>query len=247
MKLLFLDIETRPNVVHKWSLYDKVPTGLNQVIEFAGVFAFAAKWQGKPKVEFYSDHHNGHSTMVEQAYRLLNEADVVCHYNGTSFDMPWLRTEIALADIGVPSPVQEIDLYRVIRKKFRFPSNKLQHISQAFELGSKVSHSGHDLWVRCLDGDPKAWALMKRYNIGDVRLTEQLHDRILPWIHNYPHRGLFTGEDYRCACGAGRDQLQRRGSKPCGLSIYPQFMCNVCGSWFRGKTAIGRIEERGVA
>jgi hypothetical protein len=246
MKTLTLDIECRPSVVHRWDLFDTKPVGLNQVETFGGVFALGAKWYGSRKVEFFSDHHTGHSALVDGARALLDEADVVVHYNGTSFDLPWLMTEIVLADLTPPSPVQEVDLYRAVRRRFRFASNKLDHVARQLGLGGKVSHSGHELWMRCLAGDDAAWAKMREYNIGDVVLTEKLYDRLLPWIKGHPSVGLYS-EDGTCCPQCGEPNLTRQGYALTALAKYQRYRCEACGAWSRGKQALATVDVRAVA
>jgi len=247
VKRLTLDIETSPNLADVWSLWN-VNVGLSQLRQTGKVIAFAAKWHGSKRVEFYSDFHNGHADMVSAAHDLLNSTDVVIHYNGTKFDLPHLRREFLLADLAPHKPVAEVDLLNVVRRKFRFVSNKLDHVTRELGLAGKVAHSGHDLWVRCMANDPSAWALMKRYNVGDVKLTEELYDRLLPWIHNHPSAGLYTYLDpMTCVLPGCGGKLQRRGRRVTALSIYQQFQCTSCGAWSRGKTALGRVEERGTA
>lgn len=245
-KILTLDIERFPNIVHKWSLFDKNPTPISMVEEFGSTVSFAAKWYGRPKVEFYSDFHHGHEEMVVQAHRLLDTADIVVTYNGDSFDLPHLRREMVVQDLGPHAPVLSVDLYKVVKRAFRFESNKLDHVAQQLGVGSKVQHEGHGLWRRCMAGEQRAWNLMRRYNIGDVRLTEQLYDRLRPWIHNHPHMGLFLGEESACnRCGS--TDLERRGFAHTPLSSYQQYRCRDCGGWSRGKTAVARVDERGTA
>lgn len=244
-KILTLDIETSPALAHVWSLWNN-NVSLSQLRQATQVIAFAAKWYGQSKVEFRSDFHDGHEAMVERACALINEADIVVHYNGTKFDMPHLRREFLLASLPPHKPVLEVDLLKVAKGRFRFISNKLDHVSRELGLGGKVSHTGHDLWVRCLAGDAKAWALMKRYNIGDVRLTEQLYDRLRPWVSNHPHMGLFLGEE-NCCNRCGSTDLERRGFHHTPVSSYQQYRCRECGGWSRGKTAVARVDERGTA
>ena len=246
MKILTLDIETSYLVGQHWSLWNQ-NFGLSQIQEWTRVIAFAAKWHGKPKIEFYSEFHNGHEEMVKQAWRMWDEADAVVHYNGTSFDMPHLRREFALAKLRPPSPVEEIDLMRVAKKKFRFASNKLDHISQQLGLEGKISHEGHAL------SGPNAWREIRRRGVscdattsGDVKLTEELYDILLPWIDSHPHSGLNSGEENVCArCGSS--ELKPRGFSYTKLSMFQRYRCSSCGSWSRGKNAIGRVDQRAVS
>lgn len=255
-KILTFDIETSPGLADVWALWDQ-NVGLSQLREVTSVICVAAKWHGNPKVEFYSQFHDGHDEMLRQAYRLLDEADIVVHFNGTSFDMPHLNREFILAGMTPYSPVQEIDLLRVVKSRFKFMSNKLAHVSTQLGLEGKLEHSGHELWVQCLQGDEKAWATMRKYNMQDVRLTEQLYDRLRPWVKSHPHlallglseRGEGEGlEHVQDACArCASVNLEKRGMKAKGISVFQQYRCRECGSWSTGSKALYRADARGVA
>lgn len=261
-KILTLDVERFPNIVHKWSLFDKHPTPLSMVERFGSTVSFAAKWYDKNKVEFYSDFHHGHYRMIEHACRLLDEADIVITYNGDRFDLPHLRKEMVVEGFAPHSPVLSVDLLKVARR-FNFESRKLDHVAQQLGVGSKVKHSGHDLWKRCMVAldhlgsgdvhqltpeDEKAWNLFKRYNIGDVRLTEKVYDRLRPWITGHPHMGLFLDLE-SCCQRCGSTDLERRGYAYTPLGKFQQYRCNAqgCGAWSRGRKAIAMVDERGTA
>lgn len=246
MRVLTLDIETSPNLAHVWGLF-KQNVSLAQLMESTRVISFAAKWEDESRVFFFSDFHDGHETMISAAWDLLDQADVVVHYNGTSFDIPHLRREFLLLNLDPPSPFKEVDLLKIIRAEFNFPSNKLDYVTRALGLGGKVSHTGHDLWVRCvvLD-DPKAWALMKRYNIGDVKITEQLKKRILPWAKGLPNPVLYTGSDKPVCPKCGKDTLQRRGFAYTEMSEYQRFQCQSCASWSRSVRRDRGVQVRGL-
>lgn len=247
-KLLVLDIETSPNKGYFWGgLFDN-NFGLNQVVEWGGVICFAAKWLGTSKVHFYSDFHDGHAAMVQAAWDLLDEADAVIHYNGKAFDVKHLNREFLLAKLGPPSPFRDIDLLTVARGRFKFSSNKLQHITESLELGSKVEHEGFDLWKSCMEGDAKAWARMKKYNIGDITITEDVYEELKPWIKNHPHLGLYSGEVHSCpTCGG--DELQRRGYYRSPTAVFQQYWCKACGAWSRSarQTSESRPNTRAAA
>ena len=162
-RILITDIETSPNLAHVWGLWQQ-NVSLSQLMDTTSMISFAAKWYGERNVEFYSDHHDGHAKMVKQAHRLLDEADIVVTYNGVTFDIKHFQREFILAGMNPPSPFRNVDLLKVVKSQFRFPSNKLQHVSDQLGIGQKTPHTGHELWVKCMAGDVKAWALMKKYN-----------------------------------------------------------------------------------
>lgn len=244
MRILALDIELSPNLAHVWSLWN-VNVGLPQLIESAEMICFAAKWLGEEEVEFWS-LNDGKTEMVSRAHELLDQADVVLHYNGRKFDIPHLNREFLLAGLAPPSPYQQIDLYAAVRKRFRFPSNKLQYVATALGLEGKQETGGHELWIKCMAGDADAWAVMAAYNIQDVLLLEQLHGRLLPWLPSYPNRTLIDGTEGCPACGA-RKKMVARGYAYTGVSKFRRYVCTACGKWTRDARRVDTTDQREVA
>jgi DNA polymerase elongation subunit (family B) len=246
VRTLVIDIETSPNLAHVWSLWDQ-NVSLSQLQEVGQVISFAAKWLDTKKVEYRSDFHDGHEAMIRRAHEMFDEADAIIHYNGNRFDVPHLHREFLLAGLNPPSPHKNIDLLKTVKARFRFVSNKLQHVSTQLDLGGKVEHTGHDLWVRCMAGDPKAWALFKRYNIQDVVITERLYYRLLPWIVGHPHRGLIDGVTADSCGKCGGTHLQRRGFEFTSAGRYQRFQCQDCAAWSRGGRREAGVGARPVA
>jgi hypothetical protein len=92
---------------------------------------------------------------------------------------------------------------KVVRSQFKFPSNKLDYVAQKLGVGAKVQHSGFQLWLDCMAGIPKAWKMMKEYQIQDVNLLLDLYDILLPWIKNHPHVGVSQDKPKGCRnCGS---------------------------------------------
>ena len=242
IRILTIDIETRPNLAYVWGLWDQ-NIGLNQIEETGTVISWAAKWHGEKKVHFASDYHDGHEEMVRKAWELLDEADAVVGYNSKSFDMKHLNREFVLAGYPPPTPYVDIDLMTVVKQRFRFTSNKLQHIATELGLGSKVQHDGFDLWLACMRDDPQAWKIMKKYNMQDVVLTEKVYDRLLPWIKNHPHRGLYGGNIDGCPrCGHG--EYQKRGFARTPTATYQIIQCKSCGGYSRVSKAVDRVSNK---
>ena len=185
--------------------------------------------------------------MVKAAHDLISEADAVIHYNGTSFDMPWLHTEFLLAGLPVPKPYRNIDLLLAVRKKFRFVSNKLDYVTQALGLEGKVHHEGHALWVKCMANDPVAWAKMRAYNKMDVVQTEKLFDILRPWIDALPHPALYAETDEPTCQRCASTNLQKRGFAYTPLGAFQQYQCQDCKSWSRDARRHHGVGVRGTA
>lgn len=239
-RALVIDIETAPNLAYVWGLWDQ-RVGLNQIVEVSTVLCFAAKWLGDPdsKIMYHSSHGDGHDQMICAAWELFNEADALIHFNGRNFDVKHLNREFLLAGLAPPSPHDDIDLLTAARARFKFASNKLDHISQQLGIGSKLKHSGFELWTRCMAGDDKAWAEMERYNVQDVKITEAVYLKLLPWIKNHPNVALFTGELSGCpTCGS--TALEKRGKHRTRALVYDRYRCKECGKYSRGS---GRLPD----
>jgi len=235
MKLLMLDIETSPMTAHVWALKDQYIQP-ERIIDSSYVMCWAAKWHGKKEVMFDSVYKtNKPKVMLQRIHDLISEADAVVHYNGSRFDMPILNKEFLLHHLAPPAPYKQVDLLRVVRKEFRFPSNKLDYVAQRLDLGSKTSHEGYQLWVKCMNKDPSAWKVMEKYNKQDVVLLEKVYDRLLPWIKSHPNHNLYGG----AGCpNCGNHSLQKRGFSYTTTGTFQRFQCTSCGSWSKSTKAI---------
>lgn len=242
MKILLLDIETAPNLAYVWGLFkENIPTA--RIVNSGYVLSWAAKWYGEREIFFDSVFESSSRQMLKGIRKLLDEADVVVHYNGTSFDIPTLNKEFLIHGFGPPSPYRQVDLYTVVKARFRFPSNKLDYVLQTLKLGRKVRHPGFEMWVACMAKDPKAWATMRRYNIGDVKGLERLYDKMKPWVARHPSHGDYTGVFERCPYCNSAD-FRRKGWRIVGGVQKPKFRCRSCMGWFGGT---GKNARRMVA
>lgn len=244
MKLLLLDIETAPNKVYSWGLYDQ-DIHIDQIVEPGYTLCWAAKWLHSKTVAFDSVHHSSPKKMAKGIHKLVNEADAVVHYNGRKFDMPHLKREWLLYSMEPPDKYADIDLLSVVRKEFKFSSNKLDYVAQQLGLGEKVKHKGMALWKECMDGCPKAWATMKRYNIQDVRLLERVYDKLLPWISNHPNWGLYVDADRPTCRKCGSHKVAKVGVERTATQTYQRYRCLDCRAPLRGRARV-RPAQSGV-
>jgi hypothetical protein len=234
-RVLLIDIETSPNLVWAWGLWNQ-NIGINQIEESGRMLCWSAKWLGE-KETFFASEQTGRAFMIDWVHELLDEADVVVHYYGSRFDVPWLNQTFAIeAGLTPPSPFKQVDLKFAVSRRFKLPSNKLQFVAEVLGLAGKEQTGGFELWKQCMAGDAKAWKRMETYNRRDVTLLEECYERLLPWIPNPPHRHLYGGAGGCPTCGA--DELRSSGLYRTALSVFDRYTCGACGSWFRGNKRV---------
>lgn len=243
MKVLLLDIETAPHRVYSWGLF-KQNIAVNQIEEAGYTLCWAAKWLDKPKVFFSSLYHDNREEMLFDIHALLEEADVVIHYNGSQFDIPTLNQEFLMVGLQPPSPFQQIDLLKTVRKRFNLPSNSLNYLCRYLNVGQKTTHKGMELWTACMAGDKKAWSIMKEYNINDIKLLESAYNIIKPWVVSHPNYNLFSEENNILCPNCGSHEVQKRGVYHTKTYSYQRYHCNECGAWSRGRQTILTPEKR---
>jgi hypothetical protein len=230
VKILLLDIETSPNVAHVWGIWQQ-NVGLSQLLESSYTLCYSAKWLGEKQIYFDSTHKSTSKDMLKGIHGLLEDADAVVHYNGTKFDMPTLNKEFIVHKMNPPAPSKQIDLLRVVKSQFRFPSNKLDYVAQRLGLGKKKEHEGHILWVKCMNNDKKAWKTMEDYNIQDVVLLEKLYNRLLPWIKSPINQNIMRDRDGFLCPTCSKPALISKGYRYTTTGAYQRYQCKSCGGY----------------
>jgi hypothetical protein len=217
-------------------------TNLIKIEESWFLLSFACKWLGEkrttvkalPDYPSYLKNKKCDKLLCKDLAALLDEASIVVCHNGDKFDLPRCSSRILMHNLPRPSPFKTVDTLKICRKMFRFDSNKLDALCRQLDIGKKLPHTGFDLWERCMDGDPKAWAAMRRYNAHDVSpLLEGLYHRVKGWAPNHPNVDLIANRGSCQTCGSMR--TQSRGFRYTKASKFRQFACLDCGAWSYGK------------
>ncbi len=237
VKILTLDIETSPIQAYTWDTFNTNISNV-QVIEPSRILMFGYKWNFQKKAQVITEWGSGgHSGMVDEMWTMLDEADIIVTYNGKSFDIPHINRELILAGLTPPSPYAHVDLYRVVRSKFKFTSGKLEWIVKQLGIGEKMTHEGFDLWKKVLAGDPVAKRKMEKYCARDVGITEGLYYELLPWISAHPNVTLITGDVAACTTCSSTN-LQKRGLQRTNTFTFQRYQCNSCGSYSRERQSM---------
>lgn len=242
-RIFCYDIETSPNLVYSWGLWDQ-NIGINQIVETQAILCFASTEIGSNKIESRTAW-GSYDDMIQRLWDIMDTADYLVGYNQIAFDDKHVKAAFIKAGLPPPSPYRSIDLMRVVKRNFKFPSNKLAFVCESLGLDLKSDPGGFSTWKNILDpASPKREAAqrrMVRYCRQDVRITAQLFHRLLPWIDglNVP---LYSGgkegdtsEGVAKCTRCGGINIHQRGWAYTTTYRYRRFRCMDCGGWMKHK------------
>jgi len=230
-KILLYDIETAPNLAYVWGKYEQDVIAYKQEWN---MLSFAYKWLGESEIKCvtlqdFSDKTDKH--LVTKLHKLFNEADVIVAHNGDEFDQKKAKARFIYHGLKPTRIVPSIDTKKVAKKYFNFNSNSLNDLGEHLGLGTKVKHSGFDLWLGCMNGDQKSWKLMARYNKQDVVLLEKIYNKFLPWMYTHPNMSLIRKQIKGCPkCGS--QNTKKDGVRANSQTLQQQHQCKECGGYF---------------
>lgn len=231
MRLLTIDIETRPIEARTWGLWGQ-NIGINQITNPGGLLCFAAKFHGERRIHFHSEWDDGERQMARALYRLFDEADAIAGWNSDKFDIRWIQAQFLKHGMGKPSSFTKVDLMKSVKRQVYLPSYKLDFVANWLGLGRKERTGGFDLWSDVLAGCPKAQAHMKKYNVRDTKLTEAVFDKLNEkgWVLGLPNAAVLGG---LCCSNpmCQSENLVRRGYSMTKTRRYARYQCKDCGTW----------------
>ncbi|HXE08330.1 MAG TPA: ribonuclease H-like domain-containing protein [Acidobacteriaceae bacterium] len=242
-RICVLDIETSPIEAYVWGLWDQ-NIGLEQIKQDWTIISFCVKWLGEKELVYEDTGGRGvgkvrdDRKLLKQLWQILDDADIVVAQNGRNFDIKKINARLIQHGYTPYSPIKIVDTLEAAKKHFGFTSNKLAYLSSKLARTRKYEHKefpGFELWKECLADNPKAWAVMRKYNPLDVISTAEVYEAMRPWITSHPNHGVYIQDkELRCPkCGS--KSLQRRGYSATMLNTYPRFQCQDCHGWLRGK------------
>lgn len=237
-KLLFYDIETSLQPVAVFGLAHNDWIDPSAILQERYVISAAWLWEGDSKVHSVSvlddpkrykknPHDDYH--VISTFRKVLAEADVIVGHNSDSFDKRWIDTRILVHDLAPLPPIASIDTYKTAKARLYLNSNKLDYLGKLLKVGQKTQTSP-GLWMRVLNGDPKAVAEMVSYNQQDVILLKNVFNKLKPYVANHINRELFGGTGCpRC----GSTKIQSRGVHHAVTRVYRRWQCQSCQGWFK--------------
>lgn len=241
-RVLIFDIETAPLEVLSWGIRDQ-HIGVSQIKKDRSILCFAAKWLGEKDVMF---HGTGGQKDVredrficERLHKILSQADVLITQNGRRFDLPIVKGRFLVHGLKPLPDIEHIDTC-VMARSMGLVSAKLEYLTELLcpHLAKSKHNSfpGMDLWKACLgmmgaSQQKKAWREMSDYNKQDVRGTEGVYERLVPWGNNVEMNAFHEGTHYACTCGG--TEFMRNGLRAKRTGVYTRLQCRKCGRWYK--------------
>ena len=231
-KVLIWDIETSPITFEGWSLW-QFPS---RIIEDWRIICVAYKWLDEDKVHFVANWQFGNpkndKRTAQHIRDLLDEADIIIAHNGDKFDQKKAKARFLYHGIEPPSPYRTIDTLKVAKREFALTSNRLDDIAKFFKIQGKLQHeSFFEMWDKIKANDKRTQNLMRKYNIQDVKLLQDIYYKMRPYITNHPNLSVVEQSDACPKCSSLN--IQSRGLSANNTGTFQRLFCKDCRSWFQ--------------
>lgn len=206
----------------------------NLKADYGYCLCIAWKWHGAAKVQSltitdaptFEDDPTNDKWLIEQFAVEAEKADITVFHYGSIFDYPYLQTRALFHGLKPLARVPYIDTWRIARKGLALGSNRLASIAALLGADQKTPLNG-PIWVRAMAGHKPSIKYVKEHCIQDVRVLEQVYDRLAP---------LRSGPPYVSLSGCpncGSYNTQSRGRVRTIKVTKHRHQCQDCGSWFQ--------------
>ena len=240
-KVLFFDIETSLMEALVFSPYKNYRIPLTRITKDWNILCFSAQWIGSQDIiKYYLTEEelkeSDERRIVKELWKLLDEAQIVIAHNGLFFDIPKANAKFLEYGLGLPSPYQVIDTYRLAKKSLAPTSLSLDYLSKL--LGRTGKDESYGLWDRIAKGEYEALLEMVKYCDGDIRELREIFFELRPYLKGLPNMGLFTLEETSCtACGSTDFMSRKTNAYRTSVNEFETMQCACCGSYSKSRTA----------
>ena len=244
-RLLYVDIETAPNLVWAWGT-GKYYIRPEDVEQEWFILSWAAKWVCGNEIfgeVLTSDEalRRDDKRICNRLWQLFDDATVVLGHNLRKFDIKKTNWRFLVHGYTPPMAYSTVDTLVESRNIAAPISHKLDYLATNLGINGGKQDTGFDLWKQCVKGHAPSLEKMFEYNKHDVLIGEDFYMIIRPWIKNHPNMGLYYDTDEFVCRNCGNTDvtiLDKPYYTP--ANAYKSWMCNECGA--NGRTAIQLID-----
>ena len=169
----FLDIET---------------TGLGA--DFGHILGACIKPSTSSKIiTFRIDDYKGYKKnlcndkpLVLDIVKEMSKYDVLVHYNGDMFDLPFIDTRLAVHGEKRSPLVHSVDMLPIVKRKLRLHSNRLDAVATALELTNQKTKLQPMVWARASHGSKPDLDYIMEHCEADVLVLEEVFRRLKSYV-----------------------------------------------------------------
>mgnify|MGYP001592547129 CR=1 FL=1 len=208
------------------------------------LLSFAYKWRGDEEVHavsmlddmerfkknrfdvrdlFFDDFH-----VVNEAHKVMMEADVIVFQNGVRFDLKKFNTRARFHGLAPIGKKILIDTYLLAKKHFAISSNSLAYMCKFFCVEGKLEND-KGLFKQAMLCVPDAIKKLVAYNKRDIWPSlEGIFNKLLCYVDNL-NMNLFSLETVCKNCGSlDLEEIEQRVYTK--TTVKAQCRCNQCQS-----------------
>lgn len=129
-----------------------------------------------------SDKINTDKRIVKSLIDCLGDFDVITHYFGDYFDVPFIRSRCLKHRIKFPEygSLYTVDVWRWAKRNLKLHSNRLESVAQHLGVNCKTKLDTNK-WIRGTMGDMKSIEYIHKHNVKDVITLEKVYTRMKPY------------------------------------------------------------------
>ena len=244
-KILYYDLELSPTKGYVWSRFKQFLSN-DQILSEFFLLTHSYVWndgdvQGLRLTGREALEEND-ECIVDQAWHLLHNCDILVGHNLRRFDSKKLNARFAQYGYKAPSPYKIIDTLEICKKKFAFPSNKLNDVCQYLGIGVKADTGGFQCWKDACAGSDEALEHMLTYNKQDVHLTRELYKKLRGYDNNAVNVAVMCDNVGSLCTSCGSDNISVVEGKFAYTpnSKYQVYECGECKTHLRSTSHVGK-------
>ena len=244
-KIVFYDIETTLGEAYHFNHW-KVNIGMKHKKIPSHMLSHAWKWGVDGEVEgsiltVEEVLNRDPRRIVEEAWNILNDCDVLVAHNGKNFDVKKINSYFLKFGLLPPSPYKVVDTLSIAKRKFRLDFNSLAFLAEYLGVEQKID-TDIDLWIDCARGVQSALDEMFLYNKGDITTLFKVWERLMVWDNDGVNMAMFNqNTDVACPHCSG-DNIKALDGKfvYTPQRKYQAYRCLDCGAVLRGNSMQGQ-------
>lgn len=249
MRMLFLDVETRPDIAVSFTRFKANMTQDHIIEEGGGLISIA--WQFGQHGDLNGMVQTADEAIENDDYELvktlvdqIEDSDIIVGHNIDQFDLPVIRARAVINGLRPPKLVKTVDTLKIART-MKFQSNKLDSLAQVLGVGEKHRHSGISMWVGCIRGEESSLEEMLKYNLIDVEILVKVYNKIRSFDPKAPNAGLYNpSEELACRVCGSHNVLPTGSTVKTGVASYTEYVCTDCGARSRDRKIVIPSEHR---